>query len=212
MTGSELWLTYCQTSRVGKPCTAQLIELEFQNTKLHDLEDVLDHVFSQGFVEAKYRPMSWWEKKDGVKVKGCQNVEELLKQGVGICQDTALKLVIADIPPALWFSYHYAHHPSGTDVVQRVKLESLLHFHSPPCSPCSPPSVLHSPKLAHLTNYIFHQGYLAPKLRTKVYWQNVCGKNIEEHAEVFEVLSTGEGSSEDKPIRLVIDDHLHCHC
>jgi len=206
MTGSELWLTYHQTSRTGKPCTAQLIELEFQNTKLHDLEDVLEHVFQQGFVEAKYRPVSFWEKKDGSKVKACHNVEELLKLGVGKCQETALRLVIADIPPALWFSYHYVHNTSGNHVVQRVKLESL-HAQHHICGP----DIHHSLKLAHLSNYIFKQGYLAPRLRSKVHWQGICGKLIEEHHDVFELLLRGEGATEEKAIKLIIDDHS-CHC
>ena len=90
----EFWLTYHQVSRANKPSTAQLIELEFQNHKLSDLEDVLEHVFRQGYVEPKYRPSSWWEKQNGMKVKGSHVVEDLLKEGVGKCQDTALKLVI----------------------------------------------------------------------------------------------------------------------
>lgn len=96
MTYTELWLTYHQISRGNRPCTAQLVELEFQDHKLIDLEDVLEHVFRQGFVEAKHRPLTWWEKVDGVRVKGCQVVEELLKQGVGKCPETALKLVIGE--------------------------------------------------------------------------------------------------------------------
>jgi hypothetical protein len=100
MVHTELWLTYNLTSRAsaGKPSTAQLIELEFQNHKLVDLEDVLDHVFRQGFIEAKHRPSSWWENMDGKKIKGSQVVEDLLGQGVGQCQDTALKLIIG-----MWF-------------------------------------------------------------------------------------------------------------
>lgn len=47
MAFTELWLTYEITSRLNRPATAQLIELEFQNQKLVDLEDVLDHVFRQ---------------------------------------------------------------------------------------------------------------------------------------------------------------------
>lgn len=96
MVHSELWLVYKQVSRCGKPATAQLIELEFQNHKLHDLEDVLEHVFQQGFVDAKLRPLSWWEKCDGAKVKGCIPVEELLDEGVGRSQETALRLVIGE--------------------------------------------------------------------------------------------------------------------
>ena len=115
---AELWLTYQLASRahLKTPSTTQLIELEFQNHKLVDLEDVLDHgifipkrvsrsltnlandlvVFRQGFVEAKYRPATWWEKKDGQKVKGGLCVDDLLQQGVGRCPETALKLVVRE--------------------------------------------------------------------------------------------------------------------
>lgn len=62
--------------------------------KLHDLEDVLEYIFQQGFLDAKLRPMSWWEKCDGEKVKGSICVEELLQQGVGKCEQTAMRLVI----------------------------------------------------------------------------------------------------------------------
>lgn len=45
MTNAELWLSYQLASRahLKTPSTTQLIELEFQNHKLSDLEDVLDH-------------------------------------------------------------------------------------------------------------------------------------------------------------------------
>ena len=59
-----------------------------------DLEDVLDYIFNEGFVEPKYRPVSWWEKTCGEKVKGSLNVDELLSQGVGKCEETALRLII----------------------------------------------------------------------------------------------------------------------
>jgi hypothetical protein len=116
---SELWITYKQNSRGNKPATVcvpsplasasrlcylltgslwpwqtQLIELEFQSRKLNDLEDVLDHVFAQGWVEAQYRSISWWEKHDGTKLKNGARVETLLKEGVGKCESTCLRLVI----------------------------------------------------------------------------------------------------------------------
>ncbi|TDL22171.1 hypothetical protein BD410DRAFT_788881 [Rickenella mellea] len=202
MVHSELWLVYKQVSRCGKPATAQLIELEFQNHKLHDLEDVLEHVFEQGFVDATLRPLSWWEKCDGAKVKGCIPVEELLDEGVGRSQETALRLVIADVPPALWFSYVYKHNPTEHVVTQRVKLdaaEKRLDI------------------LAHVTNHIFRNGFLPAHLRSKVYWQGKCGKVLEEHLCVEHVLGWGDGKSEETPLRLVIDDapchvHVHSHC
>ncbi|KDQ62702.1 hypothetical protein JAAARDRAFT_54605 [Jaapia argillacea MUCL 33604] len=196
MTASELWLTYHQASRAHSPATSQLIELEFQNHKLADLEDVLDYVFAQGFVDPKHRPVSWWEKCDGVKVKGSQCIEELLIQGAGKTQETALKLVIADRIPAIWFSYVYLHNPGPQVVSQRIKLDSPLHKFD---------------KLAHLTNHIFNQGYLPPKFRTLVHWEGVCGKKIEEHIAVEHLLCSGEGICEEKALRLVIDHHP-CPC
>ena len=90
---TELWLVYHQTSRTSKPATAQLIDLELQHP-LTDLEDVLEHIFQQGFVDAKYRSMTWWEQHDGVSVKATHGVQELLKLGVGRSPETALRLVI----------------------------------------------------------------------------------------------------------------------
>ena len=98
MTHSEIWLTYIFASRTiaNKQPTTQILELESQGLKLHDLEDVLEHIFRQGYVEAKHRPSVWWEKHDGVKLKGSHIVEELLEQGVGQCEQTALKLIVGN--------------------------------------------------------------------------------------------------------------------
>jgi len=43
MAHTELWLTYHLASRADRPSTAQLVELEFQNHKISDLEDVLEY-------------------------------------------------------------------------------------------------------------------------------------------------------------------------
>ncbi|KAI0795187.1 hypothetical protein BC629DRAFT_1286963 [Irpex lacteus] len=198
MTGTEIWLTYHQTSRASRPSTAQLIDLACHSHKLTDLEDVLDYIFAEGFVEPKYRPVSYWERNNGEKIKNALGVEELLSQGIGRTEETALRLVIADLPPALWFSYHYTSAGASAPAVkQRVKLEAL---HTA-CHPAHP-------KVAHLTNHVFQQGYLAKHLRTKVYWQSVCGKKIEEHADLLELLAVGEGVAEDKTLRLVIGAYL----
>ncbi|KAH7925591.1 hypothetical protein BV22DRAFT_1088751 [Leucogyrophana mollusca] len=190
MTQTELWLTYHQVSRCDKPVTAQLIELEFQNQKLSDLEDVLEHLFRQGFVEAKHRSLSWWERNDGQKVHGSNTVEELLKLGVGKCPQSALKLVIADCPPAVWFSYVYTSNTIGTVVTQRVRLDN--------------PATKFD-MVAHLSNHIFNNGYLPAHLRSVVYWQGSCGRKIEEHERLNGLLTAGDGSSEASPLRLVID-------
>ncbi|TFK71306.1 hypothetical protein BDN72DRAFT_837912 [Pluteus cervinus] len=193
---NEFWLTYHLASRAHLPATTQLIELEFQNRKLVDLEDVLDHVFRQGFVEAKHRPSTWWEKKDGQKVKNSHLVDDLIKQGVGKCQENALGLIVEDVPTTLWFSYHYVNTPVARPVTQRLKLTTLpVKFE----------------KLAHVTNYIFKEGYLSAHLRPFVYWENTCGKRVEEAAAVTEILAFGEGTCEDKPLRLVINHDVHHH-
>lgn len=114
MTGTEFWLAYQLASRSNQAPTTQLIELDFQNQKLFDLEDVLDYgtysrgtiwsslikvihviqVFHQGYVEARFRPLTRWERKDGQKVKTSQPVEDLLKHGVGKTPESALQLIV----------------------------------------------------------------------------------------------------------------------
>ena len=97
---TELWLVYHQTSRTSKPATVQLIDLELSHP-LTDLEDVLDHIFQKGFVDAKYRPVTWLEQHDGASVKATQSVQDLLKLGAGKSPETALRLVIGECPMAL---------------------------------------------------------------------------------------------------------------
>lgn len=200
MTFAELWLTYQLASRahLKNSSTTQLIELEFQNHKLADLEDVLDHVFRQGFVEPQYRPSTWWEKKDGQKVKASHSVEELLQQGVGRCPDNALKLVVQDVPAALWFTYVYRHNAGAPAVAQRVKLAASE-------------TRGRMEMFANVTNHVFKEGFLAAKLRPVVHWEDPCGRKIEEHARVQDVLAFGEGVCEEKPLRLIIDAHTAPH-
>jgi hypothetical protein len=94
MTQNELWLTYHQASRYNKPVTAQLVELEFQNQKLTDLEDLLEHLFRQGFIEAQHRSLSYWENHSGQRLNAGHALEELLKEGAGKCPQSALRLII----------------------------------------------------------------------------------------------------------------------
>lgn len=100
----------------------------------------------------------------------------------------ALSLLLEDIPPAIWFSYAYLHNAAASVVTQRVKFDDSAKLE----------------KLAHLTNHIFTNGYLPAKLRAAVHWQGVCGKRLQECANVYDVLLCGEGVSEDKAIRLII--------
>ncbi|KAI0317618.1 hypothetical protein OF83DRAFT_1171823 [Amylostereum chailletii] len=183
---TELWLTYHQTSRIHKPATAQLIELEHAGQRLVDLDDVLEHVFERGFVDVKHRTVCWWEQFDGAKVAAGRDVQDLLCAGVGDCPEHALRLVIADMPPALWVRYIYKHTPRAHAATQRVKLTA------------------HHERLAHITNFVFAQGYLPSNVRPCVYWEGVDGGRLAESMNVREVLAAGEGISEEKSLRLVI--------
>ncbi|KAI0297770.1 hypothetical protein BC826DRAFT_967680 [Russula brevipes] len=75
--GPELWITYHQASRTHKPVTAQLIDIS-NAAHLFDLEDVLDHVFQQGFVDAKWRSVSYWEDCTSLRLKATTTVQDLL--------------------------------------------------------------------------------------------------------------------------------------
>jgi hypothetical protein len=101
MTCDEFWFTYHQNSRSGHPETAQLIDLINCGCKLVDLEDLLDYVFCQGFIDAKYRSVAYWERNDGCRVKSSGLIEQLVKDGVGVCEQTALRLIVgqfSDLP------------------------------------------------------------------------------------------------------------------
>ncbi|KAH8979238.1 hypothetical protein EDB92DRAFT_417763 [Lactarius akahatsu] len=188
--GSELWITYHQVSRAQRPVTAQLIDIG-DGTQLHDLEDVLDHVFLQGFVDPKWRSVAWWEECTSVRLKASHVVQELLARGIGSTPTSALRLVIADIPAAVWVHYEYAHCTRHHTATQRIRLDA--------------PHMKGCERLAHITNYIFAQGYLPCKVRSLVSWKGACGRHLEECARVEDVLSWGEGTCEHKPLRLVID-------
>lgn len=105
----------------------------------------------------------------------------------------------ADTPTALWVHYEYKRcaRPAQT-ATQRVRLD-LPHVKLE----C----------LGHVTNYIFAQGYLPSKVRSLVSWKNACGKHIEESEKVEELLCRGEGTREEKPLRLVVGwlPKSNCH-
>lgn len=97
---------------------------------------------------------------------------------------------IADIPAAVWVHYEYEDCARPHTATQRIRLDL------PQMKTCE--------RLAHITNYIFAQGYLPCKVRSMVSWKRTCGKHIEECARVEDVLTWGEGACEDKPLRLVV--------
>jgi hypothetical protein len=71
-----------------------LIELEFQSRKLNNLDDVLDHISAQCWVESRFRSVSWWEKPDGTKVPDEVLIGTVLKEGIGTTEDRTLQLII----------------------------------------------------------------------------------------------------------------------
>ena len=89
----ELWIAYHQASRTHKQVTAQLLNVG-DVTLLFDLEDVLDYVFQQGFVDAKWRSVTWWEDSTSVRLKVSTTVQDLLARGAGSTPETALHLII----------------------------------------------------------------------------------------------------------------------
>jgi hypothetical protein len=94
-TPTELWITYHQASRAHKQVTAQLIDVS-DAVRFFDLEDVLDHVFEEGFVDPKWRSVVWWEESAGpsVRLKASSSLQDLLARGAGNTPETALRLVI----------------------------------------------------------------------------------------------------------------------
>jgi hypothetical protein len=99
---SELWITYHQASRAHKQVTAQLVDIS-DATHLFDLEDVLDYVFQQGFVDAKWRSVTWWEDSTSTRLKACTTVQDLLARGAGNTSDTSLHLIVGTPHLALLF-------------------------------------------------------------------------------------------------------------
>ena len=98
-------------------------------------------------------------------------------------------MYIADRPSVLWLTYAYLRTPRAQVATQRIKLDTPH---------------LKSEKLAHITNYIFAKGYLPAKHRSLVHWQGASGKQVNDNAMVEDLLSRGEGVSEDKSLRLII--------
>jgi len=186
---TDLWVTYHQASRAHKQVTAQLLDVS-DAVHLFDLEDVLDHVFEQGFVDPKWRSVTWWEDNTFARLKTSGTVQDLLARGAGSTPETALRLIIADTPAAIWVHYEYVQCGHPHTATQRIRLD-VPHFK------CE--------RLADLTNHIFTKGYLPCKARCRVSWKRTCGKHIEENSKVEDVLSWGEGVCEEKPLRLVID-------
>ena len=93
----DFWITYHQASRTHKQITPQvgpqLLDVS-DATHIFDLEDVLDHVFDQGFVDPKWRTITWWEDRTSVRLKNCDTVQDLLARGAGSTPETALHLII----------------------------------------------------------------------------------------------------------------------
>ena len=93
---TDLWITYHQASRAQKQVTAQLVDVS-DAVHLFDLEDVLDYVFDQGFVDPKWRSVTWWEDNTLARLKTSSTVQGLLGRGTGSTPETALRLIIGEL-------------------------------------------------------------------------------------------------------------------
>ncbi|VDC01306.1 unnamed protein product [Peniophora sp. CBMAI 1063] len=113
---------------------------------------------------------------------------DVLRSGVA-CGGHSRACYAFDHEPAV---YVYTHSARTHNATQRIKLDTLHH------------TICHD-RLAHITNYVFAQGYLPAHVRSCVYWEAPYGRRLGEVAHVEELLGAGEGCSEAKALRLVID-------
>jgi hypothetical protein len=75
--------------------SARLIDVS-DAAQLFDIEDILDHIFQQGFVYPKWRSVAWWEECTSVRLKASHAVQELLARGAGNIPAPALRLVTGE--------------------------------------------------------------------------------------------------------------------
>jgi hypothetical protein len=78
---------------MNEQVTAQLIDVS-DAAHLFDLEDVLDYIFKQGFVDPKLRSAVRWEDCTSVRLISSSTVQDLLVRGAGSTPETALRLII----------------------------------------------------------------------------------------------------------------------
>jgi len=89
----QLWITYHQASRTHKQVTTELLDVS-DAAHIFDLEDVLDHILNQRYVDSKRRSVIWWEDCTSVRLKSSDTVQDLLACGAGSTPETALHLII----------------------------------------------------------------------------------------------------------------------
>ncbi|KAH9002795.1 hypothetical protein EDB86DRAFT_2800281, partial [Lactarius hatsudake] len=148
---------------------------------------LFDHVFLQGFVDPKWRSVVWLEDCDSVRLKASHTIKDLPANGAANTSETALRLVISNIPVAIWVHYEYLHDRHSHTSVQCIRLDlPRTKFE----------------RLAHLTDHIFAKGYLPNKVRSAVSWKRASGKHVAENVRIDDLPSSSV--SEDKPLRLVI--------
>lgn len=92
----ELWIAYHQASRTHKQVTAQPLDVS-DAAHIFDLKDLLDYVFDQGFVDSKWRSVTWWEDCTSLRLESSNTVQDLLARGAGSTPETALHLVIGKL-------------------------------------------------------------------------------------------------------------------
>jgi hypothetical protein len=78
---------------MNEQVTAQLIDVS-DAAHLFDLEDDLEYIFEQGFVDPKLCSVVWWEDCTSVRLMASSTVQDLLVRGAGSTPETALRLII----------------------------------------------------------------------------------------------------------------------
>lgn len=96
---SSFWFSYVYLHghATSYPIVTQRVRLNEQPVKFERLAHITNHIFGQGFLSAKLRPVVHWEKACGVRVGENVCVNLILMEGEGICEDKPLRLVIGRI-------------------------------------------------------------------------------------------------------------------
>ncbi|KAF8651954.1 hypothetical protein AX16_004597 [Volvariella volvacea WC 439] len=194
----EFWITYFLPHT---PPRSELIDLHEHDPPLDQLEDLRDLIIRREVINPEFGLLCRWRTKDGKEMKPTQSIEALLEDGIGTTEETALRLIVEfaphpHIPNYIWIKLVYTTNPAADVVPKRIYLSSL-----PGPSQAVPEK---SRMLAHLTAYIFNNGYLKWSFLPFVSWKRKHGDTIKESTPITDILLSGEGICDESPLCLNI--------
>ena len=99
---TALWFTYRYVYSPAAKVATQRIRLN-QNIKLQQIAHLTNHIFTQGYLPAPYRPLVYWETQCGVRLAEDTNITETLAHGFGVTEGKAIKLVVGELRRAFFF-------------------------------------------------------------------------------------------------------------